>query len=126
MFRTGDNTVMGRIANLASTLDIGKTPIAREIAHFIHIITGVAVFLGVTFLILAIIQGYKPLEAVVFLIGIIVANVPEGLLATVTVSTTAPSPIRPLSLCCFLFLFKSKLLLGKSSIQHRHSLKSHH
>ena len=87
MFRTGDNTVMGRIANLASTLDIGKTPIAREIAHFIHIITGVAVFLGVSFLILAIIQGYKPLQAVVFLIGIIVANVPEGLLATVTVCT---------------------------------------
>ena len=79
---------MGRIANLASTLDIGKTPIAREIAHFIHIITGVAVFLGVSFLILAIIQGYKPLQAVVFLIGIIVANVPEGLLATVTVSET--------------------------------------
>lgn len=88
VFRTGDNTVMGRIANLASTLDIGKTPIAREIAHFIHIITGVAVFLGVSFLILAIIQGYKPLQAVVFLIGIIVANVPEGLLATVTVCLT--------------------------------------
>jgi sodium/potassium-transporting ATPase subunit alpha len=88
IFRTGDNTVMGRIANLASTLDIGQTPIAREIEHFIHIITGVAVFLGVTFFILAFIRGYQWLEAVVFLIGIIVANVPEGLLATVTVCLT--------------------------------------
>merc|ERR1712110_13863 len=67
----GDNTVMGRIAGLASGLASDQTPIAKEITHFIHIITGVAVFLGVT-----------------FLIGIIVANVPEGLLATVTVCLT--------------------------------------
>ncbi|XP_033836239.1 sodium/potassium-transporting ATPase subunit alpha-3b isoform X2 [Periophthalmus magnuspinnatus] len=85
---TGDRTVMGRIATLTSGLETGKTPIAKEIEHFIHIITGVAVFLGVTFFILAIILGYTWLEAVIFLIGIIVANVPEGLLATVTVCLT--------------------------------------
>ncbi len=101
--RTGDRTVMGRIANLASSkrnifewlvykkiisigLETGETPIAREIGHFIHIITGVAVFLGVSFFIIAFALGYPWLEAVIFLIGIIVANVPEGLLATVTVS----------------------------------------
>ena len=84
----GDNTVMGRIAGLASGLDTGDTPIAKEIAHFIHLITGVAVFLGVTFFIIAFILGYHWLDAVIFLIGIIVANVPEGLLATVTVCLT--------------------------------------
>merc|ERR1739838_406411 len=84
----GDNTVMGRIASLTSGLEAGDTPIAREIEHFIHIITGVAVFLGVTFFIIAWALQYSPLEAVVFLIGIIVANVPEGLLATVTVCLT--------------------------------------
>merc|ERR1711915_755610 len=84
----GDNTVMGRIAGLASGLDSGETPIAKEIAHFIHLITGVAVFLGVTFFIIAFILGYHWLDAVIFLIGIIVANVPEGLLATVTVCLT--------------------------------------
>merc|ERR1711931_465748 len=84
----GDNTVMGRIAGLASGLEGGQTPIAKEIAHFIHIITGVAVFLGVTFFIIAFILGYHWLDAVIFLIGIIVANVPEGLLATVTVCLT--------------------------------------
>jgi len=84
----GDNTVMGRIAGLASGLDTGDTPIAKEIAHFIHIITGVAVFLGVTFFLIAFILGYHWLDAVIFLIGIIVANVPEGLLATVTVCLT--------------------------------------
>jgi len=84
----GDTTVMGRIAGLASGLETGDTPIAKEIAHFIHIITGVAVFLGVTFFIIAFILGYHWLDAVIFLIGIIVANVPEGLLATVTVCLT--------------------------------------
>jgi len=84
----GDHTVMGRIAGLASGLDTGDTPIAKEIAHFIHIITGVAVFLGVTFFVIAFILGYHWLDAVIFLIGIIVANVPEGLLATVTVCLT--------------------------------------
>merc|ERR1712025_567693 len=84
----GDNTVMGRIAGLASGLDTGDTPIAKEIAHFIHIITGVAVFLGVSFFIIAFILGYNWLDAVIFLIGIVVANVPEGLLATVTVCLT--------------------------------------
>merc|ERR1712213_177860 len=84
----GDNTVMGRIAGLASGLASDQTPIAKEIAHFIHIITGVAVFLGVSFFIIAFILGYHWLDAVIFLIGIIVANVPEGLLATVTVCLT--------------------------------------
>lgn len=96
---------MGRIANLASGLEMGETPIAREIEHFIHIITGVAVFLGVTFFIISFILGmtsqcdvlldisllgYHWLDAVIFLIGIIVANVPEGLLATVTVRHATP------------------------------------
>ncbi|XP_071777684.2 sodium/potassium-transporting ATPase subunit alpha-2 [Centroberyx gerrardi] len=85
---TGDRTVMGRIATLASGLEVGQTPINMEIEHFIHIITGVAVFLGVSFFVLSLILGYSWLEAVIFLIGIIVANVPEGLLATVTVCLT--------------------------------------
>ncbi|XP_072107028.1 sodium/potassium-transporting ATPase subunit alpha-2 isoform X3 [Mobula birostris] len=79
---------MGRIATLASGLEVGQTPISMEIEHFIHIITGVAVFLGVSFFVLSLILGYTWLEAVIFLIGIIVANVPEGLLATVTVCLT--------------------------------------
>lgn len=88
VINTGDRTVMGRIANLASGLEMGDTPIAREISHFIHLITGVAVFLGVSFFVIAFILGYHWLDAVIFLIGIIVANVPEGLLATVTVCLT--------------------------------------
>merc|ERR1719204_763381 len=88
VIQTGDRTAMVRIAILASGLETEDTPIAKEIHHFINIITGVAVFLGVTFFIIAFILGYYWLDAVIFLIGIIVANVPEGLLATVTVCLT--------------------------------------
>ncbi|KAI0988439.1 hypothetical protein GJ496_000212, partial [Pomphorhynchus laevis] len=88
VIRTGDRTVMGRIANLASGLSVNSTPIAREIEHFIKIITSVAVILGVSFFIICFIMNYGWIESCVFLIGIIVANVPEGLLATVTVCLT--------------------------------------
>lgn len=86
MIKRGDDTVMGRIASLASGLESGETPIAKEIEHFIHIITGVAVFLGFLVFFISLGLGYKLITSVVFLIAIIVANVPEGLLVTVTVS----------------------------------------
>lgn len=57
-----------------------------EISHFIRIISTVAVILGLTIFVVANLLGYYWVEAIVLLIGIIVANVPEGLLATVTVS----------------------------------------
>lgn len=79
--------MMGRIATLTSSLKVGKTPIAKEIEYFIQMITSLAVFLGIVFFVLSILLDYTWLEAVIFLIGIIVANVPEGLLATVTVSS---------------------------------------
>eukprot|EP01135_Chromosphaera_perkinsii_P004408 Nk52_evm11s280 gene=Nk52_evmTU11s280 len=86
VIRVGDSTFIGRIAGLATSTENVETPLSKEITNFIHLITGVAVVLGVTFFIIAFALGYKWLDAVVFLIGIIVANVPEGLLATVTVS----------------------------------------
>merc|ERR1712042_87208 len=86
--QVGDNTVMGRIATLTTNLGDRTTPMAVELEHFIHIITFVACSFGVTFLVIALFMNYHWLEAVIFLIGIIVAGVPEGLLATVTVCLT--------------------------------------
>ena len=54
----GDRTVMGRIAGLVSGLETGQTPIAREIEHFIRIITGVAFFFGCVFFVISIALGY--------------------------------------------------------------------
>ncbi|KJH46729.1 Na,H/K antiporter P-type ATPase, alpha subunit [Dictyocaulus viviparus] len=85
---TADNTVVGRIAALTAQVSSGPSPIAKEIYHFIHIITFVALSVGVTFFVLSIIYGYSLIEALIFFMGIVVANVPEGIVATVTVCLT--------------------------------------
>uniref|UniRef100_A0A8B9VYH9 Potassium-transporting ATPase alpha chain 2 n=1 Tax=Anas zonorhyncha TaxID=75864 RepID=A0A8B9VYH9_9AVES len=86
VINTGDRTVIGRIASLASGVGNEKTPIAIEIEHFVYLVAGVAISIGVLFFIISVSMRYKILDSIIFLIGIIVANVPEGLLATVTVS----------------------------------------
>uniref|UniRef100_T1J6N4 Sodium/potassium-transporting ATPase subunit alpha n=1 Tax=Strigamia maritima TaxID=126957 RepID=T1J6N4_STRMM len=83
---TGDKTVMGRVANLTTGLKNSKTPIAREIEHFVQIITIFAVMVGGIFLVIVLVLGFNWLTAIIFIIGVIVANVPEGLLPTVFVS----------------------------------------
>eukprot|EP01029_Cantina_marsupialis_P021357 TRINITY_DN50_c0_g7_i1.p1 TRINITY_DN50_c0_g7~~TRINITY_DN50_c0_g7_i1.p1 ORF type:complete len:1297 (-),score=480.05 TRINITY_DN50_c0_g7_i1:226-4116(-) len=84
----GDRSVMGRIAALATNVDADMTPIGKEIHHFILIVSGVAITLGVGFFIIGLMLDTDMITNLVFMIGIIVANVPEGLLATVTVCLT--------------------------------------
>ncbi|XP_006146786.1 potassium-transporting ATPase alpha chain 2 [Tupaia chinensis] len=86
VINTGDRTIIGQIASLAARVGNEKTPIAIEIEHFVHIVAGVAVSVGFLFFIIAVCMKYYILDAVIFLIGIIVANVPEGLIAAVTVT----------------------------------------
>jgi len=81
-----DGTAMGQIAGLATETTNDETPISKEIKKFIHLISAVAITLGVVFFIIGVVLGTEIIKNVVFMIGIIVANVPEGLLATVTVS----------------------------------------
>ncbi|XP_069804972.1 potassium-transporting ATPase alpha chain 1 [Dendropsophus ebraccatus] len=85
IINTGDRTIIGRIASLASGVGNEKTPIAIEIEHFVDIIAGLAIFFGATFFVVAMVIGYPFLRAMVFFMAIVVAYVPEGLLATVTV-----------------------------------------
>merc|ERR1719506_2330169 len=87
VIRTGDRTRMGQIAEETSKDEGSETLMQMEIRHFIHIVTGVAGAIGITFFAIAL-PKYGPVDAVIFMIGIIVANVPEGLLATVTVALT--------------------------------------
>ena len=58
------------------------TLMKMEIHKFIIIISSIACGLGVSFFILSIAMGTDWLSSIVFMIGIIVANVPEGLLVT--------------------------------------------
>eukprot|EP00494_Astrolonche_serrata_P024265 UN24523 len=88
VFKTGDKTFMGSIAKLASETDTSETPIAIEIKDFVQKVSGIAFALGISFFIIGYISNGDLVRNIIFLIGIIVANVPEGLLATVTVSLT--------------------------------------
>lgn len=85
VIRTGDDTVIGRIANLSTSTGEKKTPLAIEMDRFVHMIGAIAISLGIFFFIYGVFY-YEAILAVIFAIGIIVANVPEGLLATVTIA----------------------------------------
>ncbi|XP_063842469.1 sodium/potassium-transporting ATPase subunit alpha-like isoform X2 [Scylla paramamosain] len=84
----GNGTVMGHIAALTATIQPLETPLSREISHFVWFITIISIMQGFILLALALLMGYGWLEAIIYLVGIIVANVPEGLLVTVSVCLT--------------------------------------
>ncbi len=94
--RTGDNTVIARIAHMSVAADAPDSTLTIELNKFIKAISVVAISIGLIFLIVGFAIGRPILENLVFTIGIIVAEVPEGLLPTVTGNLTHPvAPWRP-------------------------------
>ena len=91
VFGTGQNTQIGNLATLTQQISNVDTPIRKELNHFIKVISAIAIFLGVTFFILAFLLQDVFLASLIFAIGIIVANVPEGLLPTVTLALSLAS-----------------------------------
>ncbi|XP_072754932.1 sodium/potassium-transporting ATPase subunit alpha-B [Anoplolepis gracilipes] len=85
---TGDNTMIGRLAGLTSHLAKIETPIAKEIRHFVEIITIVSILCGVIFFGLSLLLEPNLVRAFTYLLGIVIANVPEVLLVTVTTVLT--------------------------------------
>ena len=85
---TGDDTMIGRLAGLTSYLSKTQTPLSKEIHHFVHLITFVAMICGMLFFILSLIIDGSFMKAFTYLLGIVIANVPEVLLITVTASLT--------------------------------------
>jgi P-type Ca2+ transporter type 2C len=84
---TGMHTEIGHIAHLTQELKEEKSPLQREIVKVTKIVTILAVTMGITFFFLGTYIGKLSIAAAfIFAIGIIVANVPEGLLPTVTLS----------------------------------------
>jgi sodium/potassium-transporting ATPase subunit alpha len=89
--RTGMSTEIGNIVELTKATAEVETPIRQELKHFIKIISGIAIFLGISFFLVSVAIGRGELASLIFAIGIIVANVPEGLLPTVTLALTMAS-----------------------------------
>jgi calcium-translocating P-type ATPase len=83
---TGMHTELGRIADLSSRTTRESSPLERQVRRVAWLIAGVAVGVGIAFLPLGMLAGLSFTQAAVFAIGLLVANVPEGLLPTITLA----------------------------------------
>ncbi len=86
VFSTGMRTEFGRIAQLTGTVTPGLSPLQKEIIKITRIVTLIAATTGIFFFGIGYFIGRSFWENFLFAIGIILANVPEGLLPTVTLA----------------------------------------
>ena len=87
VFATGMATEIGAIARLTQAVVEEPSPLQREMVRVTRIVTLLAVSFGVGFFVLGVMTGVLPLaEGFLFALGVIVANVPEGLLPTLTLA----------------------------------------
>lgn len=84
---TGMQSEIGRIASITQELEIEKSPLQIELEKVTRIVMVLAVSMGVIFFVVGTSLGKLSMSAAfIFAIGIIVANVPEGLLPTVSLA----------------------------------------
>jgi sodium/potassium-transporting ATPase subunit alpha len=86
VYATGMRSEFGRIAQLTGTVTPGLSPLQKEIARVSRIIAAIAVVMGAMFFAGGHLIGRPFWQNFLFAVGIIVANVPEGLLPTVTLA----------------------------------------
>lgn len=78
MICCGDLTALGRIAGLAARLRPAASPLSREIHHLMRYMSAWAVGLGIFIASASLALGYPFMQTTIFVIGIVVANIPEG------------------------------------------------
>jgi len=87
VFATGMHTEIGRIAALSQRVRQEESPLERQVRRGARLIAIVAVLMGLAFVPLGALVAGLPLgDAVTLAIGLLVANVPEGLLPTITLA----------------------------------------
>ncbi|MEW6246336.1 MAG: cation-transporting P-type ATPase [Nitrospirota bacterium] len=86
VYATGMRTEFGKIARLSTRVEAGLSPLQQEIATITHVIALLALAMGALFFGIGLSMGLGFWVSAIFGIGIIVANVPEGLLPTVTLA----------------------------------------
>jgi calcium-translocating P-type ATPase len=91
VYATGMHTEFGRIAHLTQAAEEPLSPLQKEIARPSRVVAILAVALGLLFFLLGRLVGAPFSSSFLFAIGVIVANVPEGLLPTVTLSLAMAS-----------------------------------
>ncbi len=86
VFATGLRTEFGKLAHLSQAIRREASPLERQTAHMVRVLTIIAVGLGLSFFLYGMFSGRSLWVNLVFMMGIIVANVPEGLLPTFTLA----------------------------------------
>ena len=87
VFATGMQTELGRIAALSERVGREESPLEHQVRRVAWLVALIAVAVGLAFLPVATFGAGLPLdEAAVFAVGLLVANVPEGLLPTITLA----------------------------------------
>ena len=86
VYATGRRTEFGKIAALSVEVRRPPTPLEREVARMVRILSVVAVGIGLVFFAYGLVIERPLWVNVVFMMGIIVACVPEGLLPTLTLA----------------------------------------
>jgi calcium-translocating P-type ATPase len=84
---TAMTTEIGGVARLTQAVQEEPSPLQREMARVTRVVTVLAVSFGIGFFALGVATGMLPLaEGFLFALGVVVANVPEGLLPTLTLA----------------------------------------
>lgn len=86
VYRTGMTTALGRIAALTERVKREESPLERQVRRVAWLIAAVATVVGLAFLPIGMLAGLSLQAAFVFAVGLLVANVPEGLLPTITLA----------------------------------------
>ncbi len=87
VYSIGMETQFGKIAELTQSVEVELSPLQKEMNKVVRLVAMLAFGLGITFFFLGYyVVGLTLTEGLLFAIGIIVANVPEGLLPTVSLS----------------------------------------
>ncbi|WP_322973882.1 cation-translocating P-type ATPase [Actinacidiphila oryziradicis] len=86
VFATGADTEFGRIFRLADSAPQQKTPLQRQVASMARRVAVLALVIGAVVLAVRLPTGQPLITSFVFALGVMVAMVPEGLPATLSVS----------------------------------------
>jgi calcium-translocating P-type ATPase len=87
VFATGMHTELGRIASLSERVKEQPSPLERQVRRVAWLIAGVAIAMAVAFVPVAIFgAGLSLRGSVVFAVGLLAGNVPEGLLPVITLA----------------------------------------
>ncbi len=87
VYATGMHTELGRIAALSQHVTREQSPLERQVKHVARLIGVVALAMGLAFIPLGtLVAGLSLQDTTQFAIGLLVANVPEGLLPTITLA----------------------------------------